>query len=387
MNALCMAVAGLRVWYISAEDDLDEIHRRIAAHLQRHEIESSQLGNRFFVNDATTFAFKIARSERSGVVFDDATLVAFEQAIAFDQIDVVTLDPFISFHQLPENDTSAMDALVKRLKDIATRQKCCIELSHHVRKPPNTGQFEVTVYDARGAGAIINAVRSCRVLNQMPKDVAEQNGISDRDRTRFIRIDSGKANMAPPEAAKWMELQSVEIANGDHVQALVSYALSVQVITSEDDKVWLRTIMAAGVYRASSQSDQWLGVAMAERFDRDIELKSDQTWLNKAIKEWESIHWIKKGKRICSDYKGRECWVLGDALRNEPQSPAAEQRAAFNAQANQPRFEVLGPELDGVCEQCGGNDDVYLIRNPFSEVRSHILHQECAAFFFRRPEQ
>jgi hypothetical protein len=277
--------------------------------------------------------------------------------------------------------------VVKRLGDIAIRQKCNIELSHHVRKPPNTGQFEITVYDARGAGAIVNAVRSCRVLNHMPKEVAQQNNISDRDRSRFIRIDNGKSNMAPPEVAKWMELQNVEIANGDRVQALSSYTITVQIITTEEDKSWLRTVLAVGVHRVSSQADEWFGRTMAGHYDRNVRLDGDKAWLIKSIKEWAALGWIKKEERVCSDYKPRDCWVLGDALRIEPQpSPAAEQRAAHTAQIHQIRFQVLGPDPDGCCEQCAGNGDVYLIRDPFRGVQSHTLHQECAAFFYRRDD-
>ena len=115
-----------------------------------------------------------------------------------------------------------MDLLVKRLGEIAQRRQCCIELSHHVRKP-SMGQAEITVYDARGAGAIVNAVRSCRVLNQMSILEAQQAEIDAEQRGYFIRVDFGKRNMAPPEKARWRKLVSVEIANGDNVQAIEPY--------------------------------------------------------------------------------------------------------------------------------------------------------------------
>ena len=129
--------------------------------------------------------FKIASMTRNGPLFDPK-LAEFEAAIAIDRIDVVILDPFISFHYLPENDTTSMDQLVKRLGEIAQRRHCCIELSHHVRKP-TMGQAEITVYDARGAGAIVNAVRSCRVLNQMSIMEAQQAEIDAEQRGYFIR--------------------------------------------------------------------------------------------------------------------------------------------------------------------------------------------------------
>jgi AAA domain len=316
-EALCMACDELRVWYISAEDDIDELHRRIAAHLLRHKISPHEIVGKLFVDDKMTFPLKIARAERSNtIVFDDATLTAFEQAIVSARIDVVTLDPFISFHAVPENDTSAMDAVVKRLGEIAARCKCNIELSHHVRKPSSgAGSIEITVYDARGAGSIVNAVRSCRVLNQMSKATAEQLSppIADKDRCRYIRIDNGKRNMAPPEAAHWMQLLNVEIGNGDFVQALDHFELRVQATNLEEDKIWLQNlIITHGPFRASSQSPNWLGVPMAKHFDRDHASESDKKWLHKIIKKWEQAKFIKK--KELKDERRKKClhWALGD---------------------------------------------------------------------------
>ena len=56
---------GLRVWYISAEDDLDELHRRIAAHFKRHNLHGYEVESRLFVDDKLSFPFKIARTIRN----------------------------------------------------------------------------------------------------------------------------------------------------------------------------------------------------------------------------------------------------------------------------------------------------------------------------------
>ena len=320
-EALLMAANGLRVWYISAEDDINEIHRRIAAYLKQHNVTPDQLDGRLFVDDKTSFPLKIARSDRGGIAFDETALGAFEQAIEYNRIDVVILDPFISFHSVAENDTSSMDAVVKRFGEIATRQGCCIELSHHVRKPPS-GPVELTVHDARGAGAIVNAVRSCRVLNQMSRVLAEQAGIPEKDRTRYIRIDSGKRNMAPPEAAKWMRLESVEIANGDWVQALTDYEFKIQTTSGDDDRRWLRIVMAdRKAFRVAPQSEHWLGKAMAAHFGRNVEVQGDRIWLQKIIKRWADEGLIAKVERPDDNRKVRPHWVLGDAAKEEPASP------------------------------------------------------------------
>ncbi|GLR85846.1 hypothetical protein [Bradyrhizobium iriomotense] len=47
-------------------------------------------------------------------------------------------------------------------------------------------------------------------------------------------------------------------------------------------------------------------------------------------------------------------------------------------------FQIIGPEPDHPCEQCGARGDVYLIRDPFRGVASHALHEVCAAKFYDR---
>ena len=299
-EAMKMATNGVRVWYISGEDDHDEIDRRIAAYCKvEGNVTDLTLGGNLFVDDKISFPFKVARTGGSGVQFDAARLLAFENAIERDRIDAVILDPFISFHLLSENDTSAMDGLIKRLGEICLRRMCSLELSHHVRKP-SFGQSEITVYDARGAGAIVNAVRSCRVLNQMSSIEAEQAEITPEQRTSYIRIDSGKRNMAPPEKAKWCKLVSVQIANGDNVQGLEPFVFKPRATTDEDVE-WIKIILRERPYRADSRSEDWLGHKLAAHFGRDISkgntlMKGNIIWINGVLKRWEAEGHIEKVK-------------------------------------------------------------------------------------------
>jgi hypothetical protein len=307
-EAMEMVCSGLRVWYISGEDDKAEIDRRIAAHVHGRRITNETLGGRLFVDDKLSFPFKIAKSSKAGTEFDEARLAAFEAAIQHRRIDVIIIDPFISFHYLQESDTGAMDALVKRLGEICHRQQCCIELSHHVRKPA-FGQSEITVYDARGAAAIVNAVRSCRVLNDMSQEEAERGGIKDDDRLRYLRIDSGKRNMAPPEKAQWAELVSVQLANGDNVQALEGYTYKLIGIT-DDDTEWLKIVVGAKPYRTYSQSNEWLGHPIASRFGRDPAKKGDAIWISQQIKKWERDGVIVQVTWLDEQRKKRQFYVL-----------------------------------------------------------------------------
>ena len=124
--------AGLRVWYISAEDDREELDRRIAAYI----VASRCRHRRPPVRRRQTHVPAHHRPHgRSGPAFDEACARRIRDQIEANRIDVVTFDPFISFHHLPENDNAAIDAMVKRVGDHAPGDKLLIEFTHHVRKP------------------------------------------------------------------------------------------------------------------------------------------------------------------------------------------------------------------------------------------------------------
>ena len=125
------------------------------------------------------------------------------------------IDPFVSCHRMPENDNGAIEAIVKAWARIADATGCAIELVHHVRKPGGGASAEFTVDDARGASALISAVRSARVLNVMSKEEATAAGIAEGQRRAYFRVGTGKSNLTPPmEKAEWFKFVSVPLNNG-----------------------------------------------------------------------------------------------------------------------------------------------------------------------------
>ena len=319
---------GLRVWYLSGEDPKTEIDRRIAAHCQQHGVKLQNLPGKLYVDDRSTFAFAIATQSRAGhLKFDDESLRRFESAIITDKIDVVMLDPFIAFHSVAENDNTGIDAVVKRLAFIAQRTNSCIEISHHVRKP-FAGQGSLTVDDARGGSAIINAVRSGRVINRMSSNEAAQaantillNQPEDKTlddlRHFYIRLDLGKRNMAPPEKANWFQLVNVPIANGDNVQALKPWKFPTLMDgVEEKDTEFMRATVQKREYRADSQADGWLGDVVAERLKLDIsdpkskQCKANVVRINGLLAKWVSAGVFKKQKMRDAKSRKQVTWFV-----------------------------------------------------------------------------
>ena len=143
---------------------------------------------------------------------DKATTAAIIRTITDNEIGVTSFDPLVAHHSATENATGDMDLVIREFARIANVTECAIEIVHHTRKPA-PGQEELGVVDSRGAGAIVDAVRSARVLNTMSKSEADGAGVDDVDRQLHFRIDRGKANMAPPTAARWYKIHGVDVPN------------------------------------------------------------------------------------------------------------------------------------------------------------------------------
>jgi RecA-family ATPase len=180
------SITRLRVWYWNGEDPKDEIQRRIAAICLHYKIEQKDLEGWLFIDSGHEMPICLAIEDRGKVSLDEGQKKSIGETIARNKVDVVILDPFIAIHRVSENNNPLIDRVVKLLGEIANRENCSIEIVHHIRKPA-AGQNEATADDSRGGGAIVNAARSCRVLNRMTSKEAEPTPIEQDDRYRYIR--------------------------------------------------------------------------------------------------------------------------------------------------------------------------------------------------------
>jgi AAA domain len=267
-------LARTRAWYHNAEDSTNEIYRRIAAICQHYNIDQSELEGWLFVTSGIEMPIKMTTSRSGKVTIDAATAEEIIRTIADNEIGVSSFDPLIAHHSSTENATEDMDQLVREFARIANATDCSIEIVHHTRKPA-PGQEELSVIDSRGAGAIINAVRSARVLNTMLKTEAEKAGVDEIDRRLHFRIDTGKGNMAPPSAAQWRKFVSVELPNGDNVGVVTEWVYPTAADVSLPDVACAQIQLEVGreQFRAASQSPDWVGHLVARVFGIDASTK------------------------------------------------------------------------------------------------------------------
>lgn len=283
----------LRVWLWNGEDPREEIERRVAAACLHYGVAPDDIGDRLFIDSGRKNPIIIAQKLGEGVTIMRPVVDAVIAEIRERRIDVMTVDPFVSCHAVPENDNGAVDRVTKTWGSVSEACNCCIELVHHVRKG-GAGQTAYTVEDARGGSALINAVRSARVLNVMSAEEAEKAEIASADRRRFFRVDTDKSSMAPPmEHAEWRELIGVGLGNDepdgpeDYVGVVTPWTMPGLFDAVEaDDLRKVQDAIIAGVWAENAQAGNWVGYAVANVLGIDADSSGGKTRIKAMLKTW-----------------------------------------------------------------------------------------------------
>jgi hypothetical protein len=284
-----------RVWYWNGEDPADEVDRRITAAMIQHDVTWYELDGYLFRDTGRETPIILAKQDRSGTTIAKPVIDAVIETIKHNDIGVLIIDPFVKSHKVSENDNVAIDIVATQWAQIADITNCAIELLHHPRK--TSGGIGITIEDARGAVALIDAARAARVLNKMSEKEAENIGIEIKTVWRYLRLDDGKTNMAPPaEKADWYKLESVTLDNGDNVTldngdnvgVVVSwkYPDPFEGITVHDLRQAQKAVSEGGPWRADPQAEAWVGIPIAKAIRLDINKNSDRKKIRKLLETW-----------------------------------------------------------------------------------------------------
>jgi AAA domain len=294
----------LRVWYWNLEDPYDEIERRVAAILLYFKIDPAEIDGQLFVNSGRDDPLVIAEMIKGGVAVHAPLADALAAEIIARGVDVLSLDPFVSCHRVPENDNGAIDAVTKTWAKVADAANCSIDLVHHVRKPANS-QAEFDVNDARGASALIGTVRAARVLNSMTENDAQAARVPLKDKGYYFQVANGKANMRPPaEKADWSKFVSVPLGNdtaetkGDDVGVVTKWKFpGLFDDMAVSDLFAIQKAIAAAQWRADARSPEWAGHAVAKVLELDISATADKKRIKAMLKIWIETGALKEAER------------------------------------------------------------------------------------------
>ena len=124
----------LRVWYLNGEDPLEELQRRIAAAMLKYGITAEDVGDRLFLNSGRSLRLVTAIETKGGVQLLRPVIDGLIVELRRRAVDVLIIDPFVSSHQISENDNSGIDMVMSEWIMTADAANCGIEFIHHARK-------------------------------------------------------------------------------------------------------------------------------------------------------------------------------------------------------------------------------------------------------------
>jgi hypothetical protein len=288
----------LSVWLYNLEDPAEESERRIHATAKWFKIAPEQVDGRLYVDSGRDQRCVIATETEYGARIAQPVYEQLKAQLLERQIDVLTIDPFVSSHEVSENDNRAIDAVVKAWGRLADECNCSINLVHHVRKGNGA---ETNADSARGAKALVDAARSVNAFNRMSPDEAAMAGVAEDQRGFYFRVQNDKANLAPPDKAQWYRMNNVNLDNGDQVGVacpwkwpeLFDGLTTAHLIASQK-------AVKQGEWRLDSRSPEWVGIAVSKVLDLDPEQHKKR--IAQVLKEWISNGAFKVVER--PDYKG-----------------------------------------------------------------------------------
>ena len=305
------------VWLINLEDPRQELEMRTIAAMHHYGLTPSDVRGKLFMDGEDTMHITLAAESRDGLIQNDALLEHITRKVKENNIGVIVLDPFVSAHLVNENNNGSIQAVVAMLRKLARDTNSSVQLVHHIRK--GNGD-DATIDSVRGAGSLIGAARAARVINRITPDDAMALGVDEHEALGIFRVDDGKANLAPPsDKAIYRRMQSVEIANGEHIGVATEFKLPdlFDGVTTKDLYDVQRTVAEAEknnkAYRADVRAKNWIGVAIAEKLDLDLDKPKDKAKAKAIAKQW-IISGSLKVADIPDKRAGRDvpCVVVGE---------------------------------------------------------------------------
>jgi RecA-family ATPase len=283
----------LRVWFWNGEDPMDELERRFAAAIQHYGLTREDIGDRLFLDSGRVIPIVLANVTKTGPKIAVPVVNDLITSMLENKVDVLIIDPFISSHRVPENDSGGMELVTKQWSQICDVTNSSTALLHH---PKKTYGGEISTDDGRGSGALVAATRVMAVLNKMNETDADKLGIREEHRKSYFRLDNGITNLSPPaEHASWYRFESVYLDNdpsgqthGDNMGVATRWEIpetAIYYVNAEMIRKVQEAVKVDGPWRADKRStvQRWVGEAIAHALSVDITKKVVKDWIEKVL--------------------------------------------------------------------------------------------------------
>ena len=201
-----------KVLIINAEDDNDEMRRRLYAAYGEMEITTlDELRDRLAIAEAPGDIIIAKADSRTKTVIAQPMVKRLIATVIEHQFDVLIVDPFAETFEGDENSNSELKWAAVLWRQIARDTGAAVMLVHHTRK---FGAEAGNMDSARGGGALVGVARIVSTLFAMTEEEAVIFGVKPDDRHLYLRFDDAKANLSLVTfAARWFTKETITLPN------------------------------------------------------------------------------------------------------------------------------------------------------------------------------
>ena len=201
-----------KVLVINAEDDFDEMRRRLFAAAEEMKVKQEDLIDRVYLADAPESIVIAKMDNRSKAVIRTPLIDALVKTAEDMKIGVIFADPFAETFIGDENSNSEVKWAGILWREVARRSNTGLMVVHHTKK--YAGSMAGNADASRGGGALIGTARIMSTLFTMSEAEAELFNVKVDDRLTYVRFDDAKSNQSKMGVAKWFEKKSITLNNG-----------------------------------------------------------------------------------------------------------------------------------------------------------------------------
>lgn len=196
-----------KVISFTAEDDRDDVHRRLHAVFDAYTMSDEmrdEVGSMFSVQCTRGKDWRMVEEVGGVLVASKAVDLIIDKLRNELGLSLLMLDPSVMFAGVDENDNAAAAVYMRVLDRIARELNCAVLVGTHTNKGLLTST-DVDQSAVRGASAFVDNARGSWILRTMTSDEAANHAIVDSERHRYVCLRVTKNNYGPTGAEVWLE--------------------------------------------------------------------------------------------------------------------------------------------------------------------------------------
>lgn len=202
-----MGAGPMKVISFTAEDDRDDIHRRLHAVFDAYMVcdaDRVAVGESMSVQCTRGKDWRLIEEVGGVLVASKACDLIIDKLRRELNLSLLILDPSIMFAGVDENDNAAAAVYMRVLDRIASELNCAVLVGTHTNKGALSSD-DLDQSAVRGASAFVDNARGNWILRTMTENEALAHAVPSEQRHRFACLRVTKNNYGPTGATVWLE--------------------------------------------------------------------------------------------------------------------------------------------------------------------------------------